>query len=469
MNEESEMDLSEWELASTEKMISYSFGFLLVYFMASQFNTYVFYYYEVEIGIPVVMLGFAFIIFAVWNMINDPLLGYLTDRPFKWSQRWGYRAPWMVIGAIPYLICWWFLFAAPEALINLSDPWPIFWYFVIMACLFDTFYSLFSIHLSAGYIIHFRTDAERRRASAINATIPLILALFISFIVPIIYIYGMRDTMMLAQTMVVLLLAICVLILLPSIRESDEVKERFLRGYNNTERDSFFKSMKSAFKRNNFRSTMLIVLLATLGSTLYYASGVYFMKDILRLPLSYAIFTSLAGFIGLIIFIPFWSNVSKKYGHATTFKLSLLLITLLYLPFLWITTIWEAIIFNFIGGFIVGAYYISLGPVVADVYDECTISTGKHQEAMYAGIQTFFIRIAIIVQAIIFVMVHLATGYNPDPQVKQTNLAIWGIRIHMALLPSLCSFMAFLIMLKFYDLIGEKQKAIKRQLMQMKL
>ncbi|MFX1446423.1 MAG: MFS transporter, partial [Promethearchaeota archaeon] len=326
-----------------------------------------------------------------------------------------------------------------------------------------------SIHLSAGYVIHVRTDAERRRASAINATIPLILALFISFVVPLLYIYGERDSMTLAQSIVVLLLAICVLILIPSIRESEDLKERFLRGFQNTERDSFFFSMKSAFKRKNFRSTMLVVLLATLGSTLYYASGIYFMKDILGLPLSYAIYTSLAGFVALIIFIPFWSNVSRRYGHAKTFKLSLFLITLLYIPFLWVTTIWEAIIFNFIGGFIVGGYYIALGPVVADVYDECTISTGKHQEAMYAGIQTFFIRIAIIGQAIIFVIIHILTGYNPNPQAKQTSLAIWGIRLHMALIPSLCSFVAFLIILKYYDLIGDKQKTIKRQLKQMKL
>jgi len=469
MSEETEIDLSEWEQASTKKMISYSFGFLLVYFMGGQFNSYVFYYYEVEIGIPVAMLGLAFIIFAVWNMVNDPLLGYLTDRPFKWSQRWGYRAPWMVIGAIPYLICWWFLFAAPEALINLSDPWPIFWYFIIMACLFDTFFSLFSIHLSAGYVIHFRTDAERRRASAINATIPLLLALFISFLVPLIYIYGERESMILAQSAVVLFLAVCVLILIPSIRESEDLKEIFLHGYEKIGRDSFFKSMKSALKRKNFMATLLIVMLATLGSTLYYASGVYFMKDILGLPLSYAIYTSLAGFVALIIFIPFWSNVSRKYGHGNMMKLSLFLIILIYLPYLWITTIWEAIIFNFIGGFVVGAYYMALGPVVADVFDECTISTGKHQEAMYAGLQTFFIRFGIIAQAIIFVIVHIATGYNPDPQAKQTPLAIWGIRIHMGLLPALCTLTAFLIMVKYYDLIGEKQKALKRQLKQMDL
>ena len=169
---------------------------------------------------------------------------------------------------------------------------------------------------------------------------------------------------------------------------------------------------------------LLMSLLATLGSTLFAASGVYFMKDILGLPLSYAIYTSLAGFVALIIFIPFWSNFSRKYGHAKMMRLSLLLIILIYIPYLWITTIWEAIIMNFIGGFIVGAYYMALGPVVADVFDECTISTGKHQEAMYAGLQTFFIRIGIIAQAIIFVIVHIATGYNPDPQAKQTPLAI---------------------------------------------
>ena len=83
MSEEPEFDTTEWEQASTKKMISFSFGYLLVFAMISQFNTWVFYYYEVEIGLSVVLLGIAFVIFAVWNMINDLLLGYLIDRSFK--------------------------------------------------------------------------------------------------------------------------------------------------------------------------------------------------------------------------------------------------------------------------------------------------------------------------------------------------------------------------------------------------
>ena len=144
MSEDKVIDPSEWEQASTRKMIHYSFGFLLVYFMGRQFNSYVFYYYEVEIGLPVVLLGLAFIIFAVWNMINDPLVGYLTDRPFRWTKRWGWRFPWIAVATIPYLICWFLLFAPPENLVRPNDPWPIFWYFVIISCLFDTFFSLYS-------------------------------------------------------------------------------------------------------------------------------------------------------------------------------------------------------------------------------------------------------------------------------------------------------------------------------------
>lgn len=469
MGEEFEFDESEWAQTSLRKTLHYSFGYLLVFFMGGFFNTYVFYYYEVEVGLPVALLGLAFVIFAVWNMINDPLLGYLTDRPFKWSKKYGFRAPWMMVGAIPYLICWYFLFAVPESLIETSDPWPLFFYFIIIACLFDTFYSLFSTHINAGFTTYFRTDAERRRSSAINTTIPTILQLFIGFTVPLIYIYGDRNSMILAQTVVIFLLIICVLLLIPGIRESEMIKEAFLRGYQERGRDSYFKTMKSAFKRKNFVSSLLVFMSLSLGSVLASASGVYFMKDVLRLPLYNAVYTSLAWFLGYVFFIPFWSNMSKKYGHAKIMRLSCFLIGLVYLPGLFITTLLQYIIVSFIGGFVAGSFWVTLGPVAADVYDECTISTGKHQEAMYEGIRTFFFRIALIGQAAIFVIVHVATGYNPDPKAVQTDLAVIGVRIHASLLPALFGFLAYIIMYKWYDLIGEKQQALKPRLKQMGL
>jgi len=470
MTEESEFDESEWEQMPFRKVVQFSFGYILVYYMIGVFNAYVFYYYEVELGLPVVMLGLAFIIFAAWNMVNDPLLGYLTDRPFKWSKRFGFRAPWMMIGVIPYLIFWWLLFAVPDPLVESSDPWPLFWYFVIMACLFDTFYSLFSTHINAAYATYFRSDAERRRSSAVNTTIPIILQLFIGFTIPAIYIYGDRNSMILAQTVVVFLLIICVLIFLPSIRENEIIKERFLKGYEEKGKDPYFKTMKDIMKHRNYSTALTIWTLLTLGSVLNAASMVFMMKDVLGLPLyPAAIYTGLANFIGYVFFIPFWSNMSKKYGHAKIMRISCLLIFFAYIPLLFVTTLPQYIIISFFGGFVSGSFWVTLGPVSADAYDEITITTGKHQEATYVGIIVFFNRIALIGQALIFVVIHVATGYDPDPYAKQTPLAILGIRIHAGLIPAILACISYVIMYKWWDLLGEKQINLKRKLRELKL
>jgi len=467
MSEEYEFDLSEWEQVSSKKMLSYSLGYLISNSFATSL---LFYYFEVEIGLPVALLGIAFIIFAIWNMFNDPLVGYLTDRPFKWTKKWGMRFPWILIGIIPATIFGFLIMLSPDA--DPSNPWPVFWYFIIITCILDTFFSIYTTHLNAGYTNHFRTDAERRRASAFNNIIPALLGLPWSMIGPLIIVYGDKETFILSALITFFIRLVLIIFLIPGIRESEELKERFLRGHENTEneeRQSYWKTMKKAFKRKNFTSTFLVFLLLSLGGTLYAASGIYFMKDVLRLPLYYAIYTALAGFIGFLLFIPFWSNKINKYGAAKVMKASLIIGAIAYIPVLWITTIEEAVFFSFIGGFSLGAFTLSLGPVAADVYDECTISDGKHQEAMYEGIRTFFFRFALIFQAVIFTVVHILTAYNPDPHAIQTPLAIWGIRVHMGLIPSLLNFIAFLIMRKWYDLVGDKKLAVKKKLRELGL
>ena len=74
---------SDWKIAPGWKMASYGCGYLIITFLLGNYTAYVFYFYEVEMGIPVILVGIAMVIFAIWNMINDPLLGYFTDRPFN--------------------------------------------------------------------------------------------------------------------------------------------------------------------------------------------------------------------------------------------------------------------------------------------------------------------------------------------------------------------------------------------------
>ena len=467
MGEESDIDLSEWEQVPTKRMISYALGISISSWMSAALAIFVFYYYEVEVGLPVVYLGFAFIIFALWNMVNDPLLGYLTDRPFRWTKRYGMRLPWIIIGGVPSILFWFLLFLSPNA--DPSNPWPAFFYLVIITCLFDLFYSLYSTHLSASYTVHFRTDAERRKASAISAILPQFIVLLLNLIVPIMYVYGDRNTVILAELIIISILSVLLILLILGLRESEELKERFLRGFEEMGRQSFFKTMKLAFRQKNFIALLLSVMLFSTAWTLPLASHIYYTQDILRMPLSITVYVYTAMFLGFALFIPFWTNVAKKYGHVKTMKLGALLVSIALTSGLWITTLWETILVIFLGGIAFGAFVIMIGPNTADVNDEFTITTGRHQEGTLAGIRTFFYRFALIFQALILTVVHILTGYNPDPHARQTPLAQWGIRIHLALIPSLLTLLGFFILYFFYDLTEEKKERVKKKLKEMNL
>ena len=460
---------SEWEVASTWKMISYSFGSLIVFSLGGAYTATIFYYYEVEVGLPVALLGLAFIIFAIWNMINDPLLGYLTDRPFKWTKKWGMRFPWIMISVFPTLIFYFLLFTVPENLITQSDIWLIFLYFVIISCLYDTFYSLFWTHVYAGVANHFPSEYERRKFAALTMTVPILLALPLGFIGPILIVYGDRSTYVLATLILIICYGFFAILIIPGARESEELKDMFIRGFQTAEEKSFWKTMKIALKQKNFTISLATLTLIQIAVTLYQASGIYFMKDVLQLPYIYSIFMSLAYFAAIMIALPFWINFAKKHGFAKTYSLGLFLGGIAYLPLLWITTIGEAIIFAFFFGILSAGFWLMIIPIATDCYDEIAIKMGKRQDATLVGIRTFFYRIAFIIQGIIIAGIHIATAYNPDPHAMQTDLAIWGIRVHMALIPMIFMLFASFLVYKWYDLKGEKKQAMIAKLREMGL
>lgn len=65
---------------SNLNMASYGFGKFLTEFVEMAFTAWLFYYYTRTIGVDVLIIGLATVIYAIWNAVNDPLVGYLTNR-----------------------------------------------------------------------------------------------------------------------------------------------------------------------------------------------------------------------------------------------------------------------------------------------------------------------------------------------------------------------------------------------------
>ena len=122
------------------------------------------------------------------------------------------------------------------------------------------------------------------------------------------------------------------------------------------------------------------------------------------------------------------------------------------------------IIFSVLRGIAQSCIIFAVISIGADTYDEVTLSCGRHQEATLHGIRNLFVRSSLLFAALIVGWIHIITGYSQDPNAVQTSLAIWGIRIHRALIPMILCFTACVLFLLFYDLSGEKKIAMKAKL-----
>jgi len=456
------------ESASTLKMFSYALTFYVSNIVLLAYSYIGFYFYEVEVGLSITLVALAQTIYAIWNMFNDPLVGYLTDRPMPWTEKWGMRAPWIIISVIPTVIFFFLIFTPPE--LNPLNQWPVFWYMLLITCLYDTFYSIYTEHYSGGFAAHFRSENERHKASLITSIVGTMGTLTVIVIPPLIYRYGDKSSFTRAAGVGVIIMLIAIIFMVPGIKESDIIKKRFIHGYQTAEKISFWKTMKYAFRAKNFMISLLAYTLYTVSYTLAGASAIYFMKDVLRVGEEAIILPNILNMAFTLISMPIWLKFgSKKLGQKKMYALGLIWMGLTYIPVLWYTDyIWAPILAS-IGAIGLGCFTIMVMPVVSDCYDEVSTITGKHQEATLLGVRNFFIRISIIAQSVIMAITHQITNYNPDPLALQSELAIIGIRISYGLIPALCLFVAAFAMIRWYDLEGEKKQAVLDKLKELKI
>ncbi|MBY8980651.1 MAG: MFS transporter, partial [Candidatus Lokiarchaeota archaeon] len=55
-------------------------------------------FYTIYAGLSLIDFGILFMIYGIWNAINDPLIGYYMD---KIKLKKGRRVPWIIYGTIP--------------------------------------------------------------------------------------------------------------------------------------------------------------------------------------------------------------------------------------------------------------------------------------------------------------------------------------------------------------------------------
>lgn len=111
---------------------------------------------------------------------------------------------------------------------------------------------------------------------------------------------------------------------------------------------------------------------------------------------------------------------------------------------------------------------------MGDVLDDLALRTGKREEAIYYGYQTFFIRFGEAFKVIIIAIVHIIVGFPEGVATYQelvnevgaenVFLPLLGIRFHAALIPAIIVLITIFIFWKWYDLTPDKVEANRAKL-----
>ena len=89
-------------------MLAYGLGDAGTGLAASQLGFYLFAFFTSAAGLPAFIAGSLLMVIKIWDAINDPLIGWLSDHT---KSKWGPRLPWMIVGSVPLGISlaaiWW--------------------------------------------------------------------------------------------------------------------------------------------------------------------------------------------------------------------------------------------------------------------------------------------------------------------------------------------------------------------------
>jgi GPH family glycoside/pentoside/hexuronide:cation symporter len=450
-------------------MASYCSGIMSREFIQMAFNVIVFFYYEAEIGLNVWIISLGLIIFAVFNAFNDPLIGYLTNRPFRFTKKLGRRFPWILIGGIPIGFSYLLIFTPPTV-----DPkggaWILFGWLVLTTCLFDTFHTIFFVNLQSLFPDKFRSLNERRTVTGIQVIFGALGVALGSIIPPLIYNYGDLQSYIFQAIAVLIITIITILAAIPGIREDQVTIDSYLSSVQKeVKRNPFFKTMKQAFKQKSFVAYIFLYTMYWFIINSMEASIPYVVLYILDMPAS-ATTLIMAGFLlGAVCTAPLWTKLAKKWNNnGRVMLITAILMGVVIFPLTFLNNYFLIILNVILWGVVQGGYWTMIFAVYSDVIDESVVLYQKREEGTYIGLQQFFGRLGLILQVLSFAIIHTLTGFVEGSKTQNT-LAIWGIHLHLSFVPMIFILIGAAVFWKLYDLKPDKVTEHHLKIQELKL
>lgn len=455
------------------------------------FSFLIFTYYFAVVRINMFLMWAAYVIWGIWNAVNDPLLGAISDRT---RQRKFGRRIYLYISIIPLALMMIFLFTAPYSteLIN-------FLYFLFIILLFEGIYTLYSVNVNAIFPEMFPNEKERATTNLFIKGFTVV-ALIFSFLLPTI----MIPQLVISTDFILEKLAIAILLEIPElpfvlinfmlenpkitsnyvingivlaiitciaaipflffgIREDEESPEV------HKQRPPFLESLKISLKNKTFIKFVIA------NTCLWYIFGL--LPTIIPLYSIYVLgidrnslligISLLLAFVMAALFFPFQKKIGEKMGMRNGLILTCAV---------WICTLFPYILLfdnetiRIISIFVTASQGFSLSGALyfvdilhGDIIDQDELKTGVRRPGSYYGINAFIHRLSIILIITSIALVFTGTGWSEYTPVADPQLTAIGLKTLMFGFPAIAIIIA-IFALRSYELHGKTLEEMREQL-----
>lgn len=408
------------------------------------------YFFVNYFGMDAALSATCWLIFGIWNAINDPIFGFISD---KTKSKLGRRVPYIRYGAIMiaavFVLTWVVFF-------NTGSQAQMFVQMLVALFLFDALYTAIATSL---YVMPFEMAVTNEARSKI-LLVKVIFGL-VALAVPLFLLAELENilsaslrTFQYVMTGIGLFAGLIIFFSSFFYKENDYIKKE--------EQYPFLKSLGMCFKNKSFIifeiisfSITYIQTLLMMGLSYYFeASGVSYLP-------CYA-----AMFVGIVFGMWLWMKPGLKWGVKKSLVLMCCIFSAGLLVMMLFGTNVIAGIVGFLSagiGFAGGMYLIVL--MNGDVIDYDEHVSGLRREGMYAGVNSFICKPAISIANALFPIMLLWFGYDNTLKIaEQTEQAKFGVRFSWLFIPVVLLALSALLIGLLYPLYGEGWKKIKDEL-----
>jgi glycoside/pentoside/hexuronide:cation symporter, GPH family len=385
-------------------------------------------FYTDMVGLSPAIYGVVFLVFSIWNGINDPIIGYWADkRPFLKGR--GKYLP-LIRWSIPVIGI------SVIALVFASPGWNEIItaaFLLILLVIYEGANTLLGVSFMAFTVNTFLSTTERTQVQVIASYVNMI-PVFIGGMIPVWFLTGEFSRLTVAMIFSGAFIFGLLLLFIGSrfIREDEDF-------YKNLEFTKGLKELlplaKELFKDKTFTLFCLAFLFIQAGTGNYFSGYLYYMDNVLEVSGLQATIPDVLTGVGQMLLFPFIIIMVKKFGARDVLWKGLLIAFAGHLVLTLPINYWIAA-----GTYIVILLGYGFGSAINPAMiglavDHIELKTGKRQPGVVRGIIAILMLPAASLQPLILSVLLSAAGYIGNTK-HQTAEVVQAIRYGTGLIPA---------------------------------